>query len=86
MQTQRESLKENVELNLADIFWKVLMQWRPIIVFSILVALAVSGIKYYKETAAYKTAEQATTEQKTEKTSYSEKDIKKLQNLKIMLL
>ena len=80
MQTQRESLKENVELNLADIFWKVLMQWRPIIVFSILVALAVSGIKYYKDTATYKTAVQATTEQKTEKTSYSEKDIKKLQD------
>ena len=80
MQTQRESLKENLELNLADICWKLLMQWRPIIVFSILVALAVSGIKYYKDTATYKTAVQATTEQKTEKTSYSEKDIKKLQD------
>lgn len=80
MQTQRESLKENLELNLADICWKLLMQWRPIIVFSILVALAVSGIKYYKDTAAYKTAVQATTEQKTKKTSYSEKDIEKLQD------
>lgn len=80
MQTQRESLKENVELNLADIFWKVLMQWRPIIVFSILVALAVSGIKYYKDTATYKTAVQAATEQKTKKTSYTEKDIEKLQD------
>ena len=80
MQTQRESLKENLELNLADICWKLLMQWRPIIVFSILVALAVSGIKYYKDTATYKTAVQATTEQKTKKTSYTEKDIEKLQD------
>ena len=80
MQTQREKLKENIELNLADIFWKVLMQWRPVLVFSILVALAVSGLKYYKDAKAYNSAEQAATEQKTKKTSYSEKDIKKLQD------
>ena len=80
MQTQRESLKENVELNLVDICWKLLMQWRPIIVFSLLIALAVSGLKYYKDAAAYKTSVQTVKEQKTEKTSYSEKDIKKLQD------
>ncbi len=80
MQTQRESLKENVELNLADILWKFLMQWRPVLLFSILVALAVSGLKYYKDAKAYNSAVQATTEQKTKKTSYSEKDIEKLQD------
>lgn len=80
MQTQRESLKENVELNLVDICWKLLMQWRPIIVFSLLIALAVSGLKYYKDAAAYKTSVQTVKEQKTKKTSYTEKDIEKLQD------
>ena len=80
MQTKRESLKENVELNLVDILWKVLMQWRPILVFSILVAFAVSGLKYYKDITAYKASVQATTEQKTKKTSYTDKDIEKLQD------
>ena len=80
MQTQRESLKENVELNLVDICWKLLMQWRPIIVFSLLIALAVSGLKYYKEATAYKASVQTVKEQKTKKTSYTEKDIEKLKD------
>ena len=80
MQTQRESLKENVELNLIDICWKLLMQWRPIIVFSLLMALAVSGLKYYKDASAYKASVQTVKEQKTKKTSYTEKDIEKLKD------
>lgn len=80
MQTQRESLKENVELNLIDICWKLLMQWRPIIVFSLLMALAVSGLKYYKDVSAYKASVQTVKEQKTKKTSYTEKDIEKLKD------
>lgn len=80
MQTQRESLKENVELNLIDICWKLLMQWRPIIVFSLLMALAVSGLKYYKDVSAYKASAQTVKEQKTKKTSYTEKDIEKLKD------
>ena len=80
MQTQRESLKENVELNLVDICWKLLMQWRPIIVFSLLMALAVSGLKYYKDVSAYKASVQTVKEQKTKKTSYTEKDIEKLKD------
>ena len=53
-----------VEIDLIDMFWKLLMQWKAILIVCIITALMASGAKYLMDSAAYTafTEEQKKTE------------------------
>jgi len=80
MQTDKVNLKEEVVLNPSDILWKLLMQWRMILVFALLGAILVSGLSYMKSVSNYKKALQNYSTKEEVKTSYTAEEIAKLQN------
>lgn len=41
------------EINLVDLFWKILLNWRKLISFGILFAILVSGMRYFLDMRAY---------------------------------
>lgn len=41
------------EINLLDLFWKILLNWRKLICFGILFAVLVSGMRYFLDVRAY---------------------------------
>lgn len=45
-----------VEIDVFDILWKLLMQWKAILIACIITALLASGAKYLKDSKAYKSA------------------------------
>ena len=45
-----------IEIDLKDLMWKLLMQWKAILLVCIAMALLVPGLKYAKDSNAYKTA------------------------------
>lgn len=51
MQTQERIERE---INLLDLFWKILLGWRRIICFGILFAVLISGMKYYMDVSSYR--------------------------------
>ena len=51
MQTQERTERE---INLLDLFWEVLLGWRRIICFGILLAVLIGGMKYYMDIRAYR--------------------------------
>ncbi|RRF95927.1 MAG: hypothetical protein DUD27_07140 [Lachnospiraceae bacterium] len=90
---QNEQINQNddeITVNLADIFWKILMQWKAILVFSLIVGLAASGIKFVQDFAAYRSTVQVLSQQTSDtkkskgsekaKATYSDAEIKQLQN------
>lgn len=56
-----------IELDIGDIFWKLLMQWKALIIICIFMALLVPGAKYLKDKSAYDSAVKA--QKKAEKKS-----------------
>lgn len=44
------------EINLLEIMWEFLIQWKPAVLFSILFALLLMGLMYMKDMKSYKTA------------------------------
>ncbi|MBR2706484.1 MAG: hypothetical protein IKE74_04500 [Mogibacterium sp.] len=43
-----------IEIDLADLIWKLLMQWKAMLLVCIAMALLIPGIKYAKDSSAYK--------------------------------
>lgn len=43
-----------IELNLIDLIWKLLMQWKAILILCVAMGILAPGIKYYKDNNAYK--------------------------------
>ena len=43
-----------IEIDLVDLMWKLLMQWKAVLIVCILMALLVPGVKYVKDSKAYK--------------------------------
>lgn len=41
------------EINLADLFWEILLSWRKCICFGILLAIVLSGMKYFMDVRSY---------------------------------
>ena len=54
MQTQERTERE---INLLDLFWEVLLGWRRIICFGILLAVLIGGMKYYMDIRAYRASQ-----------------------------
>ena len=50
------STPRTIEIDLKDLIWKLLMQWKAILLVCIFMALLIPGIKYVKDSNAYKTA------------------------------
>lgn len=46
-------LKTEPEINLIDVIWGLLSQWKAVFVVSLIMALLLTGLKYYKDTNAY---------------------------------
>lgn len=47
---------QEIEIDLIDLMWKLLMQWKAILIVCIIMALLVPGVKYAKDSKAYKAA------------------------------
>lgn len=45
---------QEVEIDLIDVLWKLLMQWKAVLIVCIICALLVPGVKYAKDSEAYK--------------------------------
>ena len=45
--------KAEREINLVDLFWKILLNWRKLICFGILFAILVGGMRYFLDVRAY---------------------------------
>lgn len=49
MNTKKNMIKNDVQINLINIFWKMLIQWRVIIIFAFIIGLGISVVKYKKD-------------------------------------
>lgn len=79
MNIKKNDLQNNVQINFIDILWKILIQWRAILIFSIIIGLGITSLKYEKDMAAYKIAVD-NAESKQLNVKLSGKEIAKLQN------
>ena len=79
MNIKKINLQKYVQINFIDILWKILIQWRAILIFSIIIGLGITSLKYEKDIAAYKIAVD-NAESKQLNTKLSKKEIAKLQN------
>ncbi|MDO5139482.1 MAG: hypothetical protein Q4D71_13620, partial [Oscillospiraceae bacterium] len=50
------SFKNEYEIDLKDLIWKFLAQWKAVLLFCIIMALVIPGLKYLIDTKAYDTA------------------------------
>lgn len=88
MQNDRITQNDDEQtVNLGDIFWKILMQWKPILLFSLIVGIAAAGIKYVPDIVSYRSEVKAARTQTSntkkttvKKSKYTDADIKQLQN------
>ena len=62
MRTQEKTERE---INLTDLFWKILFNWRKIICFSMITALLICGLKYILDNKTYLAAQDINMEQGT---------------------
>lgn len=49
MDMNNNSISENIEIDLLDIIWKLLISWKPILVTAIILGLLLPSAKYYKD-------------------------------------
>lgn len=54
------------EINLLDLFWGILLSWRQIICFGIIFAVMLGGVKYVRDTRAYRAAQNTDIEEEVE--------------------
>ena len=45
----KSKLKVEPVVSLIDVIWELLSQWKAVLVVSMVVALLLSGVKYYKD-------------------------------------
>ena len=69
-----KKISEEIEIDLLDILWKLLIQWRPILVVGIIFALLVPSAKFYKDRKAVNLQKEAITSQ------LSEEELQELEN------
>ena len=60
METQE---KKTREINLAELFWQILLKWRSIICFGVLFAVLLCGMKYMMDTKSYHASQNIDTKQ-----------------------
>ncbi len=53
--------QQRVQLDLKELMWRLLSQWKAIILFSVIVAILLCGTKYHKDMQSYKVAKEALT-------------------------
>lgn len=46
MDMNNNSISENIEIDLLDIIWKLLISWKPILVTAIILGLLLPSAKY----------------------------------------
>lgn len=78
MQTQKNNFKNNVQINFIDIFWRMLIQWRIVICFSIIFGLMVSTAKYEKDLVNYRNALKVNTKQDDSEKELSDSELEQL--------
>lgn len=78
MQTQKNNFKNNVQINFIDIFWRMLIQWRIVICFSIIFGLMVSTAKYEKDLVNYRNALKVNTKQADSEKELSDSELEQL--------
>lgn len=54
---------QEMELNLADMFWAIMMKWRALIICGILFAILAGGVSYIKSVKQIEAEKQATTQE-----------------------
>lgn len=78
MNTQKIVLKNNIQISLIDIIWKIFMQWRIILLFSIIIGLCVSVIRYENDLVNYHTALSIDKKQNDSDVKLSDSELEKL--------
>ncbi len=73
---------KNDEMNLIELFWKILLSWRQILCFGIIFALILSGIKYLSDNRKYREAKNVNLEKDIE---LSETEMQQINNVKILM-
>jgi hypothetical protein len=81
MQKKKVNLRKDAEINLGNILWEILMQWKMVLIFSLLVAICLAGLKYVLDKRAFDTAAQTSEEQSENADSYSDEEIEELGNV-----
>jgi hypothetical protein len=54
MNSQTYGQKKDIELNIKDLIWNLLTQWKAILLVSLLMAMLICGVKYLGDVRAYK--------------------------------
>lgn len=78
MNTKKINLNNNIQINLLDILWKLLIQWRAILIFSIIIGLVASAVRYKKDTANYQIASEADENQDDSEKKLSDSELDNL--------
>ena len=82
MQNEKVNLREDAEISLKDILWKILIQWRMILIFSLLTAAGLTCVKYKKDWSEYNAAvENKIDEKKASKQTYTEDELDELKEV-----
>ena len=79
MQTQERTERE---INLLDLFWEVLLGWRRIICFGILLAVLIGGMKYYMDIRAYRASQNIDLEEA--KSELKKEELEKIEDAKLI--
>lgn len=80
MNKQKKDLKNNIQINIVKIFLRILIQWRVIFVFSLIIGLCASGIRYKKDFLKYQTDIVPDVKQDYSEKKLSDSDLDKLKN------
>lgn len=73
MGTQERAARE---INLADLFWEILLSWRKCICFGILFAIVLSGMKYFMDVRSYHASQNIDVEK--EKSNLEQEEMEQL--------
>lgn len=71
--------KAEREINLAELFWNILISWRQIICCGIIIAVVLSGVKYVLDYRNYQLAQNVNTEQEVQLTAEEQEQIEDAQ-------
>lgn len=64
------------EINLADLFWEILLSWRKCICFGVLFAIVLSGMKYFMDVRSYHASQNIDVEK--EKSNLEQEEMEQL--------
>lgn len=78
MNNQNISIKNYIQVSITNIFWRVLIQWRLILVLSLIIGLGASAIRYKKDLSNYQISLEADSKKNGSEKKITSSEIKKM--------